>query len=250
MAPTHDSIRRAVDRLYAGTKLADQKLRLELFDKKTSAELARHPDPLIRLAVALRPSLKEAEQRKKRLSGKMLALRPLYMDALLKMLGTAVAPDANGTLRITYGTVQGEELPDDRRSRPFTVLQEIPKKHQGKAPFDAPARLLEAIREGRGKAYVDPKLGDVPVDFLSDTNITNGNSGSATLNARGELAGLAFDGTYESVASDWLVLPNARSIYVDIRYVQFLLDEVEDASSLLAELGLPDSKAAPAATTP
>jgi S1-C subfamily serine protease len=150
-------------------------------------------------------------------------------------------------LRISYGTVQGLELSPTARSRPFTLLSEIAQKHQDKPPFDAPDRLLEAIREGRGEAYVDPTLGQVPVDFLSDANITNGNSGSATLNGRGELTGLAFDGTYESVASDWLVLPDARSIYVDIRYVLFLLDEIEHATLLLAELGVTPRAKAPTA---
>ena len=79
----------------------------------------------------------------------------------------------------------------------------------------------------------------MPVDFLSDLHITNGNSGSATLNARGELVGLAFDGTYESVASDWLFVPSTRSIHVDLRYILFLLEDVDHAHELLAELGAP-----------
>ncbi len=78
----------------------------------------------------------------------------------------------------------------------------------------------------------------MPVDFLSDLHITNGNSGSATLNAKGELVGLAFDGTYESVASDWVFGPNTRSIHVDLRYVLFLLQEVAHAQALLTELGV------------
>ena len=84
-----------------------------------------------------------------------------------------------------------------------------------------------------------PAHGDLPVDFISDANNSNGNYGSETLNARGELVGLAFDGTYESVAADWAVLPNTRSIHVDIRYVLWLLSQVEHANALLAELGVP-----------
>lgn len=68
--------------------------------------------------------------------------------------------------------------------------------------------------------------------------ITNGNSGSATLNAKGELVGLAFDGTYESVASDWVFSKTTRSIHVDLRYVLFLLEEVDNARALLSELGV------------
>jgi hypothetical protein len=70
-------------------------------------------------------------------------------------------------------------------------------------------------------------------------HITNGNSGSATLNAKGELCGLAFEGTYESVASDWVFQPTTRSIHVDLRYVLYLLTEVERAPpALLDELGV------------
>ena len=86
--------------------------------------------------------------------------------------------------------------------------------------------------------FAEKSLGDVPVDFLSDLHITNGNSGSATLNAKGELVGLAFDGTYESVASDWVFSPTTRSIHVDLRYVLFLLQAVEHAQALLTELGV------------
>ena len=83
------------------------------------------------------------------------------------------------------------------------------------------------------------RVGSVPVDFLSDVDTTGGNSGSPTLNARGELVGLLFDGTYESIISDWDFLPDVtRSIHVDIRYVLWILDEVEDAQWLLTELGV------------
>jgi hypothetical protein len=120
----------------------------------------------------------------------------------------------------------------------FTSLASMVKKSTGKEPFDAPARVLQAAKNGPRSRYVEKSLGDVPVDFLSDLHITNGNSGSATLNAKGELVGLAFDGTYESVASDWVFSPTTRSIHVDLRYVLFLLDEVEHAQVLLTELGV------------
>jgi S1-C subfamily serine protease len=90
--------------------------------------------------------------------------------------------------------------------------------------------------------YADARLGDVPVDFLADLHITGGNSGSATLNAKGELVGLAFDGNYEAMASDWLFQPSiARSIHVDLRYVLWILDAVDGADALLEELGVPNA---------
>ena len=84
------------------------------------------------------------------------------------------------------------------------------------------------------------EFGDVPVDFLADLDITGGNSGSATLNARGELVGLAFDGNYEAMASDWIFMPDiTRSIHVDVRYVLWMLDAVYQADHLMQEMGVP-----------
>lgn len=241
-------IAQAVSKLYETTRLADPKVRLELFDKATTQELRRSADPLIRLGLELRPLSKAAEVRRKKLTGKLLERRPRYMEALLSVLGPNVPPDANGTLRISYGVVrEPHPVNTEAQANPkpwsaFTTLAGLLAKNSGAAPFAAPARLLEAVKARRFGNYAVPALDDVPVDFLSDANISNGNSGSATMNARGEIAGLAFDGTYESVASDWTVLDNARSIHVDIRYVLWLLSEVEHASGLLAELGVPPTK--------
>lgn len=238
--PTATTIRRAVERLYAGTRLSDAKVRLDLFQNKTSAELARHPDPLIQLAVRLRPLVREAELRRKRFAGKMLLLKPLYLEALLGPALATTPPDANGTLRISFGTVTPEA--GKAGGRAFTTVTEMVAKHRGVPPFEVPDRVLRAAKESRKGSYVDAALGDVPLDFLSNVTITNGNSGSPTLNARGELVGLAFDGTYDSVASDWVSLPNTRSIHVDVRYLLWHLDQVERADSLLRELGVAPAK--------
>lgn len=245
------AVAKAVARLYQGTRLADSKQRSELFEKATPAQLKAHADPLIHLAVQLRPLLKAAETHRKKLVGKLLEQKPRYLEALLSVLGPNVPPDANGTLRISYGVVREPDAHDSATATAasvtpaapewsaFTTLSGVVAKNRGTAPFAAPARLLEAAQKKQFGRYAVPALGDVPVDFLSDANISNGNSGSATLNARGELVGLAFDGTYESVAADWAVLPNTRSIHVDIRYVLWLLSQVEHANALLAELGVP-----------
>ncbi len=121
----------------------------------------------------------------------------------------------------------------------FTKLQQIVDKATGKEPFDAPPRLVELAKKGRGGPYADAALGAVPVDFLSDCDISGGNSGSPTLDARGDLVGLAFDGNYEAMASDWVFMPElTRSIHVDFRYLLWMLDAVERAEPLLREMGL------------
>ena len=117
-------------------------------------------------------------------------------------------------------------------------LRRCVAKNKGQAPFEAPQALLDAVAQKKFGPYVDDRLHEVPVDFLSDLHITGGNSGSATLNAKGELVGLAFDGDYEAMASDWVFMPGlSRTIHVDIRYVEWVMDAVGHADTLLAELG-------------
>lgn len=234
------AIEKSVARLYDGTSLGDAKTRLELFRKATTADLRKSKDPLIALALALRPLEREAEERSERLAGRMSVLKPKYIEAMRAYRKTPFAPDANRTLRITYGTVRGyKPTADAPQYRPFTSLSAAVAKHKGAPPFDVPERLRAAHRAKKTVPYVDEALGDVPVDFLADLHITGGNSGSATLNAKGELVGLVFDGNYEAMASDWVFVPSlTRSIHVDVRYILWLLDAVDDGDHLLKELGV------------
>ena len=235
---TDAEIDAAIEKLYAKPRLAEEKFRLDLFANARFDALATHSDPIVRLVAKLYPELRAVNDRRKRFDGKMLLLRSRYLEALLDFKGAGVAPDANSTLRIAYGHVQrapaGEPGAD---LGAFTSLAQLARKHTGKEPFNAPDALLQAAKGAAQSPFADATLRDVPVDFLSDLHITNGNSGSATLNARGELVGLAFDGTYESVASDWSFMPDNRSIHVDLRYILFLLHDVDHATALLAELG-------------
>jgi len=237
--PTDPAIDAAIAKLYDKTQLAEEKARLELFERGRFAALAQHPDPIVRLAAKLYPALRAAEDRAKRFAGQLRLLKPRYLAAQLVFKGGAVAPDANSTLRLAYGTVK--KAPPDAPGAnigAFTSLSQMVAKNTGKEPFDAPQRLLDAAKTAKRSRYVDKTLGDVPVDFLSDLHITNGNSGSATLNARGELVGLAFDGTYESVASDWAYQPSTRTVHVDLRFILYLLEDVDHAQNLLSELGV------------
>ncbi len=249
------SIEPVVTRLYANTTLADEATRIKLYDSASTESLGQMDDALIQLAVALRPFGEAIEAQEKRLAGAVAVLEPRYIAALREFSGGALAPDANGSLRVTYGTVRGyRPTPDADRYEPFTRLSEVVAKHTDKAPFDAPDELLAAAANAEQPSrYVAAALGEVPVNFLSDVDTTGGNSGSATLNGRGELVGLLFDGNYESMASDWLFIPAlTRGIHLDIRYALWILDEVEGAHHLLAEMGVAaDSSAVKsAAATP
>lgn len=231
--------RPVVENFYKGTKLADEATRLNLLKKATTKDLQASKDTFIQLALKLRPLVKAQEARDERFAGRLSVLKPTYFAALKAFEGRDIAPDANSTLRISYGTVKGYAPKDGAHTFvPFTTLPEVVAKNTGKEPFDAPEGLINAFNKKKFGTYKDPYLGQVPVDFLSDLHITGGNSGSATLNAKGEIIGLAFDGNYESLASDWSFMPKVtRSIHVDFRYVQWLLDAVDGGDHILKEMG-------------
>src|SRR3546814_76952 len=176
-------------------------------------------------------------------SGRIQALRPQFMQAMIDFnasQGKPVYPDANSSLRITFGTVRGYSPRDAVQMQPFTTLAGIVAKTTGEDPFITPQPMLDAIASGEGAQYRMAALGDVPVNFLSDVDTTGGNSGSPTLDAKGELVGLLFDGNYESLSADWIFNPDlTRSIHVDARYMRWVMDEVDHAERLLEEMGLP-----------
>jgi len=235
-----------VQAIYQKTEIGDEKTRVNLLKTAKLAALKTSKDPMIKLALLVRPETKAMEDRDKAFTGGMANLRPLFVEALKEKMGGNLAPDANRTLRVTYGTVRGyAPRPGANVYYPFTALSGVIAKNQGKDDFEAPQALLDAFAQKRFGNYVDKKLGEVPVDFLSDLDITGGNSGSPTLNAKGDLVGLAFDGNYESMASNWVFIPEVtRSIHVDIRYVLWVADAVSHADNILAELGVTPSAGA------
>ncbi len=238
--PTKERIEKAVEALYKSTKLGTLETRQKLLKSASLADLKKNKDPLVQLALKLRPLQKAVEDRNDAYMGAMNVIRPRYIEMLRKSASAPIAPDANSTLRLTYGTVRGySPSPGAPVFRPFTTVSEMVKKHTGKDPFIAPAPVLEAVKASKFGPYVDKELGEVPIDYLSDLDITGGNSGSATLNSRGELVGLAFDGNYESMASDWLFMPKiTRTIHVDLRYILWLLDAVYGGQHLIQEMGV------------
>jgi hypothetical protein len=230
-----------LDRALAGTKMADKDFRLSLLDK-TTAEIAATLDPMVDLALVLDPLYLHSREATKRRQGASTRLRPRYMQALLARSGGLVAPDANSTLRVTFGTVKGKPGPDGTQWTAFTTLKGVEQKATGEGEFNAPARQLEAIqalRAGKQTTYALSAIDDVPVNFLTTVDTTGGNSGSPTLNGKGEFVGLLFDGTYDTIASDFLFdAVNTRSIHADVRYLLWVMSEVDGAGHLVEEMGV------------
>jgi len=148
-------------------------------------------------------------------------------------------PDANSTLRLTYGKVRS--LPADKRNDAkknyYTTMQgEVAKYKPNDEEFDLPKRLLELYEKKDFGQYAD-KAGYMPVNFLTDNDITGGNSGSPVINGKGELIGLAFDGNIEAMAGDVIFDKDLqRTINVDIRYVLWVIDKYAGAKHIVDEM--------------
>jgi len=227
-----------LDTLYGGTKVADLKARVAMLDMRHDALLAQG-DTMVTFAGALRKDLKAHEDAEKRYEGELVTLTPRFIEALGAFSKAPLYADANSTLRFTYATVKGYAPRDGVVYTPFTTLEGVVAKHTGVEPFNCPKSLLAAAKIGPFPRYEDPELKGVPACFLTTNDITGGNSGSPIMNGRGELIGLAFDGNYESMTSDYQFTDAmSRTINVDSRYMLWVMDYVSKAHLLIREMGL------------
>lgn len=226
--------------LYATSELGNTAKRMEWMGKSV-ADFKASSDPFIQLAVATADEAMAAEAADKERSGKVQKARSKVMEARLAYAasqGKTMYPDANGSLRFTYGKVTGKKV-DGQIWTPFTTAEGIVAKHTGRGEFDAPDKMIALIKAKDYGRWAVPELGTLPVDFMSTVDITNGNSGSSTLNAKGEFVGLAFDGTIEGVVSDWMYDPAInRTIHVDSRFMLWTMEKVDGADRLLKEMGV------------
>ena len=183
--------------------------------------------------------MKELREEGKILNQEKLDLKKIYLDGLLAQKKGRIAPDANSTIRFTYGFIRGYTPRDAVFYLPQTTLKGVIEKETGEFPFYVPPKLKALHNKTDFGQYVDEKLHDIPACFLNTTNVTGGNSGSPTLNSKGEQIGIIFDMTYESVTGDYYVIPELqRTISVDIRYVLFVTDKFSGAKHLIAEMDL------------
>lgn len=222
-----------VDNAYRSTRLDDLNYVERLFSMRAS-QIEALDDPIVQLAVKLYAPKFEKKERLRNWDARMNELRNQYMELLATYTRKPQYPDATGTMRFTYGHVEGYRPRDAVYYEPFTTLSGVKAKNTDTVPFDMPAKLGMISDHGN---YDDPDLGDVPVCFLLTTDITNGNSGSAIMNRHGDLIGLAFDGNYEAMTSDWMFQPKIqRTIGVDIRYVLFVTEKFAGAKWIVDEM--------------
>jgi len=227
-----------LDRIYASTRIGDAAAEEKMFGETTQQLNARN-DSMLAFAASLRPFATQLDETKAARAGAMARLRPVMLDALRAARGGRLYPDANGTLRVGFGQVKGYSPRNAIWYDSQTDIRGILQKESGEEPFASPPRLLERAKKNEFGPYVDAQLRRLPVAFISTNVVTNGSSGSATLNAWGELCGLAFDSNWEGVGSDFFVAEDiTRTIHVDSRYMLWVMDAVDDADNLLREMGV------------
>ena len=234
------SVERKLAQMYQKTGLGDRETRLKWMNADRR-EFENSNDPFIQLAVAMFESELAQERESKEISGLLQQFRSRYMEALIayyRSQNKPIYPDANGTLRVTFGRVRGYSPADGAFYKPFTALRGIVEKHTAEDPFNAPQKQLELIERRVYGRYYNRNLNSVAVNFLSDLDTTGGNSGSPTVNSKGELVGLLFDGTYDTILGDWVFTENNSSIHVDITYMLWVMQYVDNATNLLEELNL------------
>ncbi|RKG58667.1 S46 family peptidase [Corallococcus sp. AB011P] len=231
-----------IDSLYAGTKVFTLADRLKMADE-SAGQLAARRDPMLAFGMELAKEQAALDDTRDRRQGAASRLRPAWRKAVMAQAGKPIAPDANSTLRVSFAKVQGYTPRDGALYLPQTTLSGMMQKHTGEEPFNAPEKVRAAAAAKKFGQWADPRLKDVPVDFLADADTTGGNSGSPTVNGKGQLVGVNFDRVWENVANDFGYNPDvARNVNVDVRYLLWQLDQVEDADALLRELNVRKGK--------
>ena len=225
-----------IDKVYDNSILSNKK-NFEKFMKKPSLKKLEK-DPALQLRKAFMDSYLSISKITTELENRINPLHKIYLKGLLEMAGSKpMAPDANFTMRMTYGNVKAYEPRDGVTYNHYTTLKGVMEKEDPESSeFIVPARLKELYDAKEYGEYALPN-GEMPVAFLTTNDITGGNSGSGVLNSRGELIGLAFDGNWESLSGDINFDDNLqRCINVDIRYVLFIIEKFGGCNRLIEEM--------------
>ena len=225
-----------VDDLFTKSVFADQVKLIAFLDKPVLKTL--ESDPLYLTATSISKVSSEVAKNLSRLTGNLDLGRRLWQAALLEMAPEKILyPDANSTMRLTYGSVLDYDPRDGVTYKYYTSLTGVMEKYKpGDYEFDVPQRQIDLFNKKEFGRYASPK-GYMPVCFLTNNDITGGNSGSPVMNANGELIGLAFDGNWEAISGDYAFEPALqRTIIVDIRYVLWVMDIYAGAKHLVDEM--------------
>ncbi len=224
--------------LYGSSRLSDPAVVNTYWDMDTLT-LVQTNDPAIALITALMPEMQYFEQLNHRHSGALKHLHAQLLELRKEFFRDRFIPDANGTMRLTYGRIRGYSPADGVYYRPITTFSGVIEKTTGETPYITPPELITVYERRDLEPYVYPALQDVPVGILYDMDTTGGNSGSPVFNAGGELVGVNFDRAFEATINDYAWNQNySRSIGVDIRYILWILDKYSGAKHVLEDLDI------------
>jgi len=229
-----------LDMMHEKTQLDEEAMRLAWMEKSVE-DFKNSDDPYIKFAVSQYENDQKLEKEAQELGGKLAQARPAFMAAMIafkKSKGEPVYADANSSLRITYGNVKGYSPQDGLTATPFTTLEGMLAKYvAGDEEFDLFDNIRKAISEKNYGKYYREKVNSVPVNYLSTLDITGGNSGSPTLNGKGEFVGLVFDGVYESIIGDWDYDTKLnRAIHTSVPFMLWTMEYIDGAQNVVDEM--------------
>ena len=226
------------DKVYAKTRLGDPDFVQSCLDK-TPDQLAAINDPALDVIIKLYPKYLQLREQAKSRAGKLDQFYGNLVTVKQEFLKQEFVPDANATLRLTYGHIKGYSPEDAVYKSPITTLSGAVAKATGVAPFVLPRSIIDKHASRDFGQFMHPKLKDVPTAILYDTDTTGGNSGSPILSGEGKLVGVNFDRAFEATINDFAWNESySRSIGVDIRYALWITGKVFGAHHLLKEMGV------------
>ncbi|WP_164126025.1 S46 family peptidase [Sphingobacterium luzhongxinii] len=207
---------------------------------KDMSSLSAYKDELLLFQQKIEKEMEPFRQEQKRREGVLNRLMGDYVAVKEVYQSKNFIPDANSTLRLTYGNIKGYSPADATYMKPFTTVRGlIEKGNSGDVEFRYPQAIKQAWLNKNFGAYVKSDLNDVPVNILYNMDTTGGNSGSPIMNAYGELIGVNFDRSYDATINDFAWNESySRSIGVDIRYVLWIADKIDNAQFILKEMGI------------
>ncbi|OYU94830.1 MAG: dipeptidyl-peptidase 7 [Bacteroidetes bacterium B1(2017)] len=235
--PTEEAREKVLTKYYSKTKLSNKTYMLKVL-ADSSSDFSKINDGLVELSHSINLELNYYDEIDRKREGTLNALLARYADAKSAFKQKQFIPDANSTLRFTYGYVRGYYPNDAEYNKPFTTLKGVIEKEDG-----ADYELLQVIKDLYAAkdfgVFIHPTLNDLPVNFLYNLDTTGGNSGSPVLDADGSLVGVNFDRAYTATINDYAWNEAySRSVAVDIRYVLWTLQKVAHANQLLSELNI------------
>ena len=232
------SVEEYVNNIYDNSMVEDKDKFLGLFDKSAD-EIADMNDPMIEFARKVKAVSEKEDKMREEVNSRLNILLAKFMEVKRIWMNKTFIPDANGTLRLTYGYIKGYSPADAVYYSPITTLKGVVEKGKDEGDYKLPQVIRDLYAKKDFGRFKSKKLDDVPVAILYNTDTSGGNSGSPIMNAYSELIGVNFDRPFEATINDFVYSKDySRSLGVDIRYVLWIAQKVSGADNIIKEMGV------------